>query len=420
MDFRTTTVAALAADVAATQGLGPGAGARRRSTASRSVNPKVNAFVAVDGEAALAEAAALDERIAGGRGRRPAGRHPDRREGPRGRGRVPHHPGLGAVRRRPAGHGRLAARGAAAGGRVRRGRQDQHPGAGLQGRHHQPAVRRPRPTRGTSSAAPAAPRAARRAALAAGHGAAGHRLRRGRLDPHPVVAVRALRDEAVARPGADRADRTRRAGPTCRPRARWPARSATSPWPSTPCVGPDPTDLRSLPMPDSELVALARRARRARARSAGRPRSATPRSTPRCAAICEAAVDRLADLGTEIVERRPGVRRRPGARPGSAWRWRATSSAVGHLRGTPSWERLDPEPRRADGRVRRADHRRSSCWPPTTRATALNLRLVELFHRVPLLLTPTVAGQTGPIGGHGHDRRRGDPELGGASPTRST
>lgn len=31
----------------------------------------------------------------------------------------------------------------------------------------------------------------------------------------------------------------------------------------------------------------------------------------------------------------------------------------------------------------------------------LNLRLVELFHDVPLLLTPTVAGQTGPAGGNG-------------------
>ena len=30
-----------------------------------------------------------------------------------------------------------------------------------------------------------------------------------------------------------------------------------------------------------------------------------------------------------------------------------------------------------------------------------NLRLVELFHQVPLLLTPTVAGRPGPAGGNG-------------------
>ena len=39
---------------------------------------------------------------------------------------------------------------------------------------------------GTSTTAPAGSSGGSAAALAAGHGAAGHRLRRGRLDPHPL------------------------------------------------------------------------------------------------------------------------------------------------------------------------------------------------------------------------------------------
>src|SRR3546814_13361717 len=44
-----------------------------------------------------------------------------------------------------------------------------------------------------------------------------------------------------------------------------------------------------------------------------------------------------------------------------------------------------------------------------------NLRLVELFHRVPLLCTPTVAGQTGPVGEQG--TIDGQPDIGWVSMT---
>jgi aspartyl-tRNA(Asn)/glutamyl-tRNA(Gln) amidotransferase subunit A len=73
---------------------------------------------------------------------------------------------------------------------------------------------------------------------------------------------------------------------------------------------------------------------------------------------------------------------------------------VAHLRGTDDWERLDP------GHVQLIEH----FGAPTTGAQVmaaidachdLNVRLVDLFHRVPLLLTPTLAGQPGPIGGQG-------------------
>src|SRR5690606_38223767 len=65
VDFRRTTVAALAADVAARR-----VSARELTAAAIDLvdrlDPELNAFVAVDADAALAEAAAIDERIAAG------------------------------------------------------------------------------------------------------------------------------------------------------------------------------------------------------------------------------------------------------------------------------------------------------------------------------------------------------------------
>ena len=64
MDFRTTTVAALADDVSAKR-----TSARELTSAALDrideVDPKVNAFVALDGERALADAAAIDARGCG-------------------------------------------------------------------------------------------------------------------------------------------------------------------------------------------------------------------------------------------------------------------------------------------------------------------------------------------------------------------
>src|SRR5688500_4769967 len=65
MDFRTTTVAALAADVSAKR---TSAGELVGAALSRieEIDPRVNAFVALDGERALADAASIDARIAAG------------------------------------------------------------------------------------------------------------------------------------------------------------------------------------------------------------------------------------------------------------------------------------------------------------------------------------------------------------------
>jgi aspartyl-tRNA(Asn)/glutamyl-tRNA(Gln) amidotransferase subunit A len=74
--------------------------------------------------------------------------------------------------------------------------------------------------------------------------------------------------------------------------------------------------------------------------------------------------------------------------------------ALGHLRGTDDWNRLDP------GHVTLID----AFGAPSSGADVLgavdachtaNVRLVELFHQVPLLLTPTLAGQVGAPGAQG-------------------
>src|SRR5829696_1843083 len=65
MDFRTTTVAALAADVSAKR-----TSARELVSSALeridAVDPRVNAFVSLDEERALADAAAIDARVAAG------------------------------------------------------------------------------------------------------------------------------------------------------------------------------------------------------------------------------------------------------------------------------------------------------------------------------------------------------------------
>ncbi len=163
-------------------------------------------------------------------------------------------------------------------------------------------------------------------------------------------------------------------------------------------VGPEPTDLRSLPMPDTSWT-----------------RSLTELHAPRkvgwsltlgyakvdaeVRAICESALRRLEDLGTEVVDVDPVFDEDP------AMQWitlamAGNERALGHLRGTDDWDRLDP------GHVGLMDMFGAKPTGVDVLAAidachAANIRLVELFHQVPLLLTPTVAGQVGPTGSPG-------------------
>jgi aspartyl-tRNA(Asn)/glutamyl-tRNA(Gln) amidotransferase subunit A len=116
-------------------------------------------------------------------------------------------------------------------------------------------------------------------------------------------------------------------------------------------------------------------------------------------AICEAALDALANQGTEVVL----LDQVFDADPAPAWiRLAMTSSlrAVEHLRGTPQWELLDPEHvlmMEAFG----ASTTALQLLAANDECHRLNHRLVELFHDVSVICTPTVAGQAGPVGGQG-------------------
>jgi aspartyl-tRNA(Asn)/glutamyl-tRNA(Gln) amidotransferase subunit A len=152
-------------------------------------------------------------------------------------------------------------------------------------------------------------------------------------------------------------------------------------------VGPDPSDLRSLPRPEASWRAALQDPHPPN-RVAWSPTLGYAEVDAEVLAVCERAVEVLASLGTEVVE----VGTVFDEDPVDAW---LTLSGVYNLRthaglrGTPAWDGIDPvlaivlegaAATSALDLVRAED----TCH-------ALNLRLVELFHDVRLLITPTMA-----------------------------
>jgi Asp-tRNA(Asn)/Glu-tRNA(Gln) amidotransferase A subunit family amidase len=163
-------------------------------------------------------------------------------------------------------------------------------------------------------------------------------------------------------------------------------------------IGPDPCDLRSLPMPEQSWVDGMSDVRLPR-RVAWSPTLGYARVDREVLGLCEAAVQKLAAAGTEVVEIDDVFEADP------AWHW-ATLATMGtartfeRWRGTPAWDKLDPDQVAMidlmSSRVGALDILRAQ-----DRAHELNLRLVDLFHRTPFLLTPTTAGQPGAPGRQG-------------------
>ena len=163
-------------------------------------------------------------------------------------------------------------------------------------------------------------------------------------------------------------------------------------------VAPDPTDLRALPLPE---VAWTRSIDDVHPpRKVGwSPSLGYAAADREVLDVCEQAVQALEDLGSEVVL----VDRVFDEDPVSVW---LTLTNTYHLRtlepylDTPEIERFDPGLRAmaewARAEVTAVDLARAQDAPHR-----LNLRLVELFHQMPLLLTPTVAGQTPRIGEQG-------------------
>jgi aspartyl-tRNA(Asn)/glutamyl-tRNA(Gln) amidotransferase subunit A len=164
-------------------------------------------------------------------------------------------------------------------------------------------------------------------------------------------------------------------------------------------VGPDATDLRSLPRPEASWPAALDGARPP-ARAAWSPTLGYAEIDEEVLGLCRRAVDVLADLGTEVVEVETVFDEDP-VDP-----WLTLSGAYNlrthdALRGTPAWDLVDPVLQMIiDGAaatsaldVVRAE---DACHD-------LNLRLVDLFHDVRLLVTPTMAAVPPPrsLGGAG-------------------
>lgn len=161
-------------------------------------------------------------------------------------------------------------------------------------------------------------------------------------------------------------------------------------------IGPDPTDLRALPMPDESW--------RDAVENLHAPRKVVWSPTlgyavldPEIREVCEAAVRKLEARGTEVIviddvyEEDPAI---PWLMLSLTANLRVVEAAIADGHG--SWDDLDPA-LRSMLEWAKADAGPTTALESSDTAHLLNLRLVEIFHQAPLLLTPTVAGHT-PVG----------------------
>lgn len=395
MDFRTATVAELAADIAAKR-----VSARELTQAALErideVNPRVNAFVVVDGDAALAQAETVDQRIAAGEEVGPLAGIPlavkdleDAAGLPTSLGSALFADGPPAVSDSPL-VARLRAAGCVVVGKT------NTPELGWKGDTVNPrfgATANPwdlSRSAGGSSGGAAAALAAGMVPLATGSDGGGSiRI------PSALCGLSGLKPSLGRVPVGDASppnwgDLSTR-GPMAR-RIRDVAYALDC------VVGPEQADLRSLPMPEASWT-RSLESIGAPLRVAWSPNLGYARVDSEVRTICEAALDRLANAGTEVVL----VDRVFEEDPVRSWLLMAMAGdlrVLGHLRGTPDWDRLDPD------HVTMIDAFASKASAVDLLAAQdechrLNLRLIDVLRDHAVLCTPTVAGQVGPVGGHG-------------------
>ena len=159
-------------------------------------------------------------------------------------------------------------------------------------------------------------------------------------------------------------------------------------------VGPDPTDLDSLPRPEASWLDALREARVPN-KIAWSPTLGYAHVDAEVLTLCKRAVETLASLGTEVVE----VETVFDEDPERDWLKLASAHNLRTLapyRGTGAWERVDP--RLAAQAEWAAEHVSAvDVIKALDSCHRLNLRLVELFREVRLLVTPTCAGQPPPL-----------------------
>ena len=166
------------------------------------------------------------------------------------------------------------------------------------------------------------------------------------------------------------------------------------------CVGPHPTDPFSLPRSGAPWYD-AMTSKRLPSSVAWSPTLGYADVDPEIASICQAAVDRLAGEGTEIAE----VDEVWATDPVGPWitMWVASRARTqGHLVGTPEFDEVTPSLQQQiemGMTLDAADMARA-----IDAVHDLNLQLDTAFEHAPLLLTPVCAGHTPVIGDDGVTR----------------
>ena len=153
-------------------------------------------------------------------------------------------------------------------------------------------------------------------------------------------------------------------------------------------IGPDPTDLRSLPMPEPSWSGAIENPHFP-SRVAWSPTLGYAVVDNEVRELCERAVRTIADLGADVTE----IDTVFPEDPVGAWLTMTTAYNLRTLerhRGTEAWSRVDPD------LAQMVEQAASSIGVvelvrAEDRCHELNLRLVELFHRHRLLVTPTMA-----------------------------
>jgi aspartyl-tRNA(Asn)/glutamyl-tRNA(Gln) amidotransferase subunit A len=172
-------------------------------------------------------------------------------------------------------------------------------------------------------------------------------------------------------------------------------------------VGPDATDLRSLPRPEASWLAVLNDPKPPQ-RVAWSPTLGYADVDAEVLAICEQAVEVLASLGADIVEVESVFDEDP------VTDWLTLTSAYNRrthaeLEGTPDWDQIDPV------LVRIIEAAASTTAMDMIRAEdstyTMNARLVDLFHDVRLLVTPTTAAAAPPHGLDGSALINGTPDF---------
>lgn len=162
-------------------------------------------------------------------------------------------------------------------------------------------------------------------------------------------------------------------------------------------IGPEQTDLRSLPMPESAWQGAVREPHPP-LRVGWSPTLGYATPDKEVLAVCEGAVDALEELGAEVIEIDAVFREDPVM----AWATLVGSYLLRTVTGAGAgddWSRLDPTlvPLLELGRSVSAQQMVDA----EDRCHRFNVQLVELFKNVRVLVSPTTASVAPPSGGMG-------------------